>query len=84
MYLTDLTFIEEGNKDFLQGRPDMINFFKGRLVSATIRKILASQAGAVYKFQRESIISGFFSKLTTLTEQKAYELSLQIEARGKE
>ena len=28
MYLSHLIFIEEGNKDFIQGKPGMINFNK--------------------------------------------------------
>ena len=32
MYLSHLIFIEEGNKDYIQGKPGMINFNKRQVV----------------------------------------------------
>lgn len=43
VYLTDLTFIEDGNPDFLAGAGSFINFEKRRKVSVIIREIQGYQ-----------------------------------------
>jgi hypothetical protein len=39
VYLTDLTFLDDGNQNTLNGRDDMINFDKRRKISYVIREI---------------------------------------------
>ncbi|KAJ5077753.1 ras guanine nucleotide exchange factor i-related [Anaeramoeba ignava] len=80
VFLTDLTFIEEGNRDYLA---NLINFSK--------RKLICDVIFSVQRFQRNSYsirpvhqIITLFEKLDPLSTQKCYELSLEIEPRGKE
>jgi len=49
VYLTDLTFIEDGNKDYVLGT-DLINFSKRRKVAAVITEIQQYQQ-LWFKFQ---------------------------------
>lgn len=57
MYLTDLTFIEEGNKDTLTDF-ELINFHKRRLISETIRELKTYQQNA-YNLQEVPAIQVF-------------------------
>jgi len=61
MYLSHLIFIEEGNKDFIVGKPGMINFNK-RLVEITLavninmalcRRLIASVTAEIQQYQNE-------------------------------
>jgi hypothetical protein len=81
MYLTDLTFIEEGNKDFLN---NLINWNKRHLISETIRQIRQYQLQA-YVFTPVPWLQTNLREVTVLTEDELYELSEWLEVRpGKE
>ena len=80
MYLTDLIFIDQGNKDNLNS---LINFYKRRLISETIREVQQFQQQAynlepVTKIQ-EKIVEQF--KYYTLTEDELYACSYYEEQR---
>jgi len=81
LYLTDLTFIEEGNEDHVDGRKDLINFEKFRMVSAIIKQILLYQT-TPYALNTEATIRNFLQfQLTVQTDKEMYEQSLAIEPR---
>ncbi|RKP02606.1 hypothetical protein CXG81DRAFT_10590 [Caulochytrium protostelioides] len=80
VYLTDLTFIELGNTDFL---PDggYINFEKRRKVAHIIRSIQSYQLHP-YHFMPVIAIQEFIHGLhATMSEDEMYEKSLQVEPR---
>jgi len=76
-YLTDITFIEDGNPDWIQG---LINYRKRELVYSVIREI--------QQYQQQSYtddfvnIAHFLTELASNDEEKLYELSLIREPRG--
>lgn len=79
MYQTDLTFIEEGNQDFVTDFK-LINFAKRRLISETIKALKTYQQKA-YGFQE---IPNIVSKLVgekILSEDELYEASVWLEPR---
>lgn len=60
MYLSHLIFIEEGNKDFIQGKPGMINFNKRQVVLVLKwlficinRRLIASVTAEIQQYQNE-------------------------------
>jgi len=81
--LTDLVFIEDGNKDIIE--PGLINFHKRRL---TINNILSFNLHQTtpYNFHKVDIIQDYLKKeleaLEKLTDQELYAMSLKIEPRG--
>jgi son of sevenless-like protein len=79
MYLTDLTFIEEGNKKFLTEHK-LINFFKRRLTAATIVDIQTYQALG-YAISPHPEIQAKLQGEPTFDEDSLYELSLYLEPR---
>eukprot|EP01125_Pyxidicula_operculata_P016700 TRINITY_DN577_c0_g1_i3.p1 TRINITY_DN577_c0_g1~~TRINITY_DN577_c0_g1_i3.p1 ORF type:complete len:1211 (-),score=280.78 TRINITY_DN577_c0_g1_i3:2634-6266(-) len=83
MYLTDLTFIEEGNPDYL-GEHKLVNFYKKRLISQTIKKIQQYQLKS-YFFAEIMSIQVKLQGAKVLEENELYELSNWLEPRpGKE
>ncbi|XP_049852214.1 ras guanine nucleotide exchange factor G-like isoform X2 [Schistocerca gregaria] len=78
MYLTDLTFIEQGNKDIVNG---LINFHKRRLVYRVLREIEQYQLTA-YNIEQDAKLFPSLLKLTTLKEADLYSLSLIREPQG--
>jgi son of sevenless-like protein len=63
VYLTDLTFTEDGNSDYLRvqgGREDIINFEKMRRVAVVIKDICTYQQ-TPYNFERVPLIYDFFA-----------------------
>jgi len=78
MYLTDLTFIEEGNPDFIG---ELINFDKRRRIAVVIKEIQQYQ-NEPYCFKEVSIIQGFLlAGGEYVDENRCYQLSLQVEPR---
>jgi len=84
IYLTDLTFIEEGNKNYLQDRKEFLNFNKRRWVSEIIKLIQKFQ-NSDYILKPEPCLRTFLSdeelKTQLISENKMYELSLKLEPR---
>jgi len=78
--LSDLTFAEDGNPDFLQDNPSLINFAKRVLVSRLITDIQLNQQ---MSYTLTSIEDGFFlQEFPHINEKDLYELSLVKEPRG--
>lgn len=81
LYLSDLTFIEDGNPDNLDSRPELINFKKFRMVSSIVKQILLYQT-TQYSLMTETTIRSYIqNNLNTMTDKDLYEESLQIEPR---
>ena len=78
VYLTDLTFIEDGNSD-LTG--DLINFVKRQQVSGVIQEIQQYQH-APYCLEKVDFIEEWLLDLKYVDEDEAYKLSMTIEPRG--
>jgi son of sevenless-like protein len=93
VYLSSLTFIEQGNADFLPN--GQIHFFKCRLMAEVLKEIQQYQQSP-YKFEKIQATSSpeiqeFYSQLTAfvmaqhgLTEDEEFKLSLIIEPREPE
>jgi len=81
-FLSDLTFIEDGNKDYLRvedGRTDIINFEKMRKVATVIQQVKIYQQ-MPYNFEKVDIIYNFLENgLTFLSEEECYAKSREIE-----
>ena len=78
VYLTDLTFIEDGNKDMLDG---LINFRKRQLIYSIISDIQLYQQ-ARYFITPNPIILGMIHNLPCKDEEALYRVSLIREPRG--
>jgi len=79
--LTDLTFIEEGNHDYLEDRVDFKNFEKCKKIALVISNILKQQQ-ASYLLTPVQAIQDYLSRLNRLDTNTAYQLSLTIEPRS--
>jgi len=80
VYLTDLTFIEDGNPDHIKG---LVNYKKRRLYFDVIEQIQQYQQRS-YNLQYVSQIGQFFQKLLWKDEDALYAASLKREPRGTE
>lgn len=80
-YLTDLTFMEDGNPDtVVHNGITMIHFYKRELVYNTLREIKMFQQSS-YNFPVVEPIHTFLTTLPFSEEKDLYELSLQREPR---
>jgi len=77
VYLTDLTFIEDGNKDFLNG---LINFRKRQLVYGIISEVQLYQQ-THYDIVPDMNILQFLNALPFKPEEELFKVSLQRESR---
>jgi len=83
VFLTDLTFIDDGNPDypFTKDRTDIINFDKMRKLAGVIEKMLIYQPQP-YHFEKVPLIYDHIqNSLPQIEEPQAYEISLQIEPK---
>lgn len=80
LYTKDLTFIEDGNPDFLNDRDGYINFGKCRLLSTVLAEIQRFQS-QVYCLEHVPPVATLLkSKLqTSLSDEELYQMSLQLE-----
>ena len=76
-YLTDITFIEDGNPDYVQG---LINYRKREMVFSVIREIQQYQQQC-YTYDIVNI-AYFLTELASNNEEHLYDLSLIREPRG--
>jgi son of sevenless len=88
VYLTELTFIEDGNPNFITNSSNkkLINFYKRRLYSDTILNIQLYQQ-TPYHFQSvpylEYILTyDLFKDLSSWDDKQMYKESLIIEPRS--
>jgi len=79
VYLTDLTFIEDGNSDALSDKR-LINFDKRRKLSKSIEEIKMYQQAA-YSFTDVVPIQNFLCAVRGLDERLLYKRSLEVEPR---
>ncbi|KAJ3443426.1 ras guanine nucleotide exchange factor i-related [Anaeramoeba flamelloides] len=78
IYLTDLTFIEEGNKDYVNG---LVNFYKTHLISKVIQDVQKFQQKR-YNFMPVIQISKFLTNFPKMSQDTIYELSMKVEPRN--
>jgi hypothetical protein len=78
MFLTDLTFIEEGNKDYID---NLINFKKRRLIAETILKIMQYQQQGYLFFESVDFIQKKLKNIKILPRETLYECSYYLEPR---
>lgn len=83
-FLTDLTFIEDGNANFVKSDPKLINFSKQAKTAGVIGEIrqyqtVPYQLTPVYELQ--GFLLGCFSEV--LDENEMYDISLQLEPRER-
>lgn len=85
VYLTDLTFIEDGNPDMIKNSKDLINFSKRIKTAEVIREIQQYQSVS-YSFQIvpeiQTYIFHCLKGMDTLGDM--YDLSLGIEPRERD
>eukprot|EP01080_Neovahlkampfia_damariscottae_P009563 gene9563-1766_t len=83
IFLTDLTFIDDGNKDIIDGHKLMINFQKRRLFALTIKKLISFQQ-TTYAFFEEISLNKYLLDLPNVDKEIDYhKKSLEIEPRAK-
>lgn len=75
VYLTDLTFIEDGNPDYLEG--GLVNWVKRRRLANVIKSIQQYQFKP-YNFEVVPFIQEYLLNAETLNEDECYKLSLQV------
>ncbi|GAM23342.1 hypothetical protein SAMD00019534_065170 [Acytostelium subglobosum LB1] len=80
VYLTDLTFIEDGTKNMLNNRDDLINFEKRRKISVVIREIKQYQQ-TPYHFRVEETTQRYVKNIPGLTEKALYKSSQLCEPK---
>jgi len=80
VYLTDLTFIEDGNPNLKGG---LINFQKHRMCAEVLRQIRLYQQ-TPYNLVGQPSILEHFQSIPILSEDEQWELSLQVERRATE
>lgn len=85
IYLQDLTFIEDGNPDFLRKSHNLINFAKRHKAAEVIREIKQFQSFA-YNFHSIPEFQSFikYNLEQSHDVERLYERSLQIEPRAIE
>jgi len=81
MYLSDLTFMEEGNPDFVDVSDNkLINFPKHYLVHRTIKQVQQYQV-AKYELEVKQPEYTFLYHMPGIEEKELYSLSLEREPR---
>eukprot|EP01113_Clastostelium_recurvatum_P035629 TRINITY_DN4990_c1_g1_i3.p1 TRINITY_DN4990_c1_g1~~TRINITY_DN4990_c1_g1_i3.p1 ORF type:complete len:716 (-),score=200.35 TRINITY_DN4990_c1_g1_i3:36-2183(-) len=83
VFLTDLTFIEDGMKNTLNDRSDLINFDKRRKVSVVIGHIQQYQQPP-YNLSKEGTIYNYLLNIEGLTQKALYKYSLICEPKGRD
>ncbi|KAG5356157.1 Cell division control protein 25 [Yarrowia sp. B02] len=85
VYLTDLTFVADGNPDFIKGEPKLINFSKRTKTAEIVREIQQYQS-IPYSFQElpevQQRVAAKFKEAPSIDDQ--YETSLALEPRDKQ
>ncbi|ORZ31937.1 ras guanine nucleotide exchange factor domain-containing protein [Catenaria anguillulae PL171] len=82
VHITDLTFIEDGNPDYLpdESSGHLINFEKRRKVAAVIEEISQMQRACKYHLHTVPAIESFLMRLEiTSTERELYAMSVKAE-----
>uniref|UniRef100_A0A7S4JRN7 Ras-GEF domain-containing protein n=1 Tax=Paramoeba aestuarina TaxID=180227 RepID=A0A7S4JRN7_9EUKA len=80
MYMTDLVFTNDGNKDKING---MINFHKRAMLGEIINKICLFQVGyrrVIFSRNKRNIID-FLENLPSIPDSECYDLSVFVEPK---
>jgi son of sevenless len=81
VYLTDLTFIEEGNKDLMSGPSgELINLNKRRKVAKVLLDMRTYQQ-TPYHFEEVEALVHYIRSLSPHSDEELYQLSLRVEPR---
>ncbi|QRV77634.1 cell division control protein 25 [Ceratobasidium sp. AG-Ba] len=85
VYLTVLTFIQDGNKDFISKEDSIINFGKRQKTAEVIREIQGYQAKQ-YNLTPVDLIQTFIEQSLATIDEKAdyWDRSLEVEPRERE
>lgn len=78
LYLTDATFIEDGNPRLIE---NLINFQKFRLMALGVAKTIGEYQKIKYNFTPIPELQDCIKKGSTMTEDDMYKKSLEIEER---
>jgi son of sevenless-like protein len=78
VYLTDLTFIEDGSKDLFG---NLINFSKHLKIAEQILELQRFQQSLNYNFKPIDYIQNFIESSELIDEETAYEMSVKLEAK---
>lgn len=82
LYLTDLTFINVGSKDYLEEEKTNLNFSKQWNLYQTLKQLDKCRQKE-YEFKTDKSIVDFFGDFDDhLTEEELYQLSLHIRPRA--
>ncbi|KAI9300068.1 ras guanine nucleotide exchange factor domain-containing protein [Cunninghamella echinulata] len=85
IYLQDLTFIEDGNADYLKTSKDMINFAKRAKTAEVIREIQQYQSTYYHLTVVDEIQAFIQNNLQSIRdEEQLYNESLKLEPRERE
>ena len=82
IYLQDLTFIEDGNPNYLKKSKELINFAKRAKTAEVIREIQQYQS-SLYRLKPVEELQAFIQAnlQSTRNEEQLYEESLKLEPR---
>jgi len=85
VFLTDLTFLEDGNPTWADGQCTLVNMFKFRMIEHTISVLLGGQATGKYDIEPDPAVQAFFTDLLNtaprVNEDGWYRMSLSLESR---
>lgn len=79
VFLTDLTFIEDGNSNFIKG--DLINFKKRQMVYKVLQQIIVYK-NTKYKIQPKEPLYSYLVQLPFLDDEDLFRVSTQREPRN--
>jgi len=82
-FISDLAFVEEVYKDFLEENPKLINWEKRQMLYRTISDIHMQQK-QTFLFPSVEPIFTFLTELPRLDDKELYELSIIREPKGSE
>lgn len=80
IYLTDLTFIEDGNPDTSDG----LIFFRKRVQLSKVIEFIAKFQEIPYDFEQKEPLYSYLRELPGLVDEALYQLSLIREPREAE
>lgn len=85
VFLTDLTFLEDGNPTWADGNCTLVNMFKFRMIEHTISVLLSSQMQEDYAIEEDPAVQAFCADLLStapaVNEDAWHRMSLSLESR---
>lgn len=80
LFLTDLTFLNEGNPDFLDEEKKFVNFAKMTKIARVVRNIIIYQQEP-YCLSAVEFIQDYIRSFKTLSEEEQYAESIKLEKK---